>query len=367
MGQSIIHQKMEAARTLGRSLATDAERCIDSVYIGGSLTAGLGNDTSDADLFVLLGPGSAVDDHVTQYLIDGHRVDVERFRLDEAQAMVQNIVTFEVERDKLTALHRLGDDLDFVLRLNSSETVIASEAHSRLRARVTESTASIRRTAIDYSAITINGYIEDFLGAATEGDLNTAAVAAQGLVAYAGKAVAAASNDLYFSHKWVYKQLTRTVVQGFPLELFTRFQCGTWTGGGLAEAEEILRFTQTCVVVSHLLARADVTLSVWPSWTTGSVSKGLWRNPAFNVLSSKGGILLHWELHRQVVLKETAAFVWALCDGRSMDDVVADAKALATHVPSLRTLGRERVESIVTALQGRGLVATEPYSLCGSI
>jgi predicted nucleotidyltransferase len=367
MGNSAIEEKMEAARKLGHALAADAGGAIDSVYIAGSLTAGLGNPTSDADLFVLLNPGVPVGDEAGQYSVDGHRVDVERFCLVDVEAMVEKIAAFELRRDGLTALHKLPDDLDFVFRLNSSETVVESEALLRLRRRITDSLPAVRRTAINYFAIALNGHLEDFLGAAAEGDLDTAAFAGQQLVAYAGKAVAAASGDLYFSNKWVYKQLARTPVEGFSTGLFRHYQRGAWTEGGTDAAESLVLFTQTCVTVSQLLAEAGVPLSGWPSWQHGNRGTGLWRNTTFNVLRIPEGVLLHWELNRQLVLKEQPAYVWALCDGRSVDEIVAGVLSLAERVPALEGMTRERVEAVLAALQKRGLVGTEPFSFLSTV
>lgn len=367
MGCSVIAEKLEAARKLGRAIAADAGPHVDSVYIAGSLTAGLGNPTSDADLFVLLAPGAPVGDDVTQYGVDGHRVDVERYALEDVEALVADIAGFDLERDKLTALHKLPDQIDFVFRMHSSETVVGSAALSRLQEQIEKAMPSIRRTAINHTAVAINAYLEDFLGAAADGDLDTASIAGQGLVAHAGKALTAASGDLYFSSKWVYKQLTRTPVGGFPMDAFARFQRGTWTEDGTAGAEDLVFFAQTCIAAGQLMAEADAPLAHWPSWTTGDAADGLWRHPAFNVLQTGDGVLLHWELHRQLQLKQPVAFVWALCDGRSPEEIAANVEALADSVPALRTLTRERVAGILAALRGKGLVAAERYSVLGTI
>lgn len=362
MASPAVEEKLTAARKLGHTLAAESGADIDSIYIGGSLTAGLGNATSDADLFVLLNPGVALGDEATQYGVDGHRVDVEWCSLTTVQDLVDEVSGFELHRDNLTALHRLPDSLDFVFRLNSSETVVDSEHLTAMRGRIAAALPAIRRTAVNYSAIAINGHLEDFLGAAAEGDLDTAAFAGQNLVAYAGKAVAAAAGDLYFSNKWVYKQLARTPVDGFPVDLFTYYQRGAWTEGGKAAAEELVLFVQTCVAVAQLLGSAEAPIGVWPGWRPGTAEHGLWRNTGFNVLHTAEGILLHWELGRQLLLKQPPAFVWALCDGRSADEIVDAVRRLGESVPALKEMPRARVESILTALRDKGLIGTEPFS-----
>lgn len=280
MGSLVVEEKLAAARKLGHALAVDGSSNIDSVYIGGSLTAGLGNATSDADLFVLLAPGSTITDEATQYSVDGHRVDVERYSVTEAEALVAILADFELRRDNLPALHKLSRTLDFVFRLNSSETVVGSERLTALRERVAGSLPAIRRTAVNHAAITLNGHLEDFLGAAAEGDLDTAAFTGQSLVGYAGKAVAAAAGELYFSTKWVYKQLARATVNGFPTDLFTYYQRGAWTAAGTAAAEELVLFVQTCVAVAQLLGKVGAPIGVWPGWRPGRPTKVCGAAPA---------------------------------------------------------------------------------------
>ncbi|WP_194892143.1 PqqD family peptide modification chaperone [Catenulispora pinisilvae] len=367
MGSLVVAEKLAAARKLGHALAADADSGIDSVYTGGSLTAGLGNATSDADVFVLVAPGSAIGEQTTQYSVDGHRVDVERYPLTEIEALVAELAEFELRRDNLPTLHKLPDTLDLVLRLVSAETLVGSERLTALRERITESLPAIRRTAVNHAAISINGYLEDFLGAAAEGDLDTAAFTGQSLVAYAGKAVAAAAGDLYFSNKWIYKQLARTPIEGFPVDLFTYYQRGAWTADGTTAAEGLALFVQTCAAVAQLLCNADAPLAAWPGWRPGPAEEGRWRSTGFCVLRTGDGILLHWELGRQLLLKEAPAFVWALCDGRSVDGIVEAVRQLSDSVPALKGLSRVRIESILTALQTKGLVGTEPFSLLSTV
>jgi hypothetical protein len=370
MGKSTLEDKMEAARRLGHVLAKDSGGVVDSVYIAGSLTAGLGNLTSDADLFILLNPGAPTDDGAGQYTADGHRVDVERFPLSDVAAMIDEVIGFKLRRDNLTALHKLPAKLDFSFRMLMAEEVVCSDALTRFRRQLNDAMPAVRRTAINYFSAALNGHLEDFLGATAEGDLDTAAFAGQALVGYAGKAVAAAADDLYFSSKWVYKQLARTAVGEFPLESFRFYQSGAWTALGLDGADSLALFTQTCVAVSQLLAEVGVPVSAWPSWQQGEPGEhgaGLWRNPMFNVFRVEEGFLLHWELNRQVVLKESAACVWALCDGRSADEIAAAISFLARHVPALQGITRHRVATILDALQKRGLVGTARFSLVDAI
>lgn len=361
MASVAIEQKLAAARTVGQALA-DGETGVDSVYIGGSLTAGLGNATSDADLFVLVGDSSAVDARPTQYGVDGHRVDVERRPVVEAETMVARLADVELRRDDLTVLHDLPGILDFVCRLRACEVVVDSERLRELRRQIEVSLPSIRRTAVNCAAAAVNGHLEDFVGAAAEGDLDTAALVGQSLVAHAGKAVTWAAGDLYASPKWVYKQLARSGMTGFPLDLFAHYQRGAWIASGRSAAEELILFVQSCVAVAQLLDDAGAPLDSWPGWQQRASAEGWWRSTGFTVMRTVDGVLLHWELGRQVVLKEQPSFVWALCDGRSTDEIVDAVRLLGEHVPALRAVPRGRVEAVLAALRDRELVGTAPFS-----
>ncbi|MFF5946080.1 PqqD family protein, partial [Streptomyces althioticus] len=74
-----------------------------------------------------------------------------------------------------------------------------------------------------------------------------------------------------------------------------------------------------------------------------------------------------WELRRQLMLRDPAAFVWALCDGRSAQGVVDAVQGLAEHVPALKTMTPERVERLLESLRSRDLVGGAPYSVLGTI
>lgn len=368
MARSVIEEKLQAARVLAEALAADDNGSINSMYIAGSLTAGLGNPTSDADLFVLYADESAMGDDVTQYNVNGHRVDVERYTLEFVENAVETITTFELSRDNLTDLHKLPGQLDFVCRLYTSEIVSPSPALDGFKQRIDSAVANIRQVAVNYSAIAVNGHVEDFLGASVDEDFETAALVGQELIAYAGKAVVAAAGDLYYSKKWVYKQLDRNPVDGFPKDAFIEFQRGNWTGRGRRGAEELVFFVQTCVAAGQLLSRQGVSPGVWP-WAAPVEpnTEGLWRNPSYNVLGQSDGILLHWELRRQLMLRDHVAFVWALCDGRTQQGVVDAVRQLAEHIPALKAMTSERIERLIESLRSRDLVGGAPYSVLDTI
>jgi len=368
MQASAVEDKLAAARKLAHAMVADNGSEIDSIYIAGSLTAGLGNATSDADLFVIGRPGSTADQAVVQYGVDGHRIDVEHVDPAAITHTIDDVTSFRLRRDNLAELHRMNRPLDTVARLQASETVLDSPLLASLKARIAAAESQIRQLAVNYFAITLISHQEDFLGAAADEDFDTTAIVGQDLVANAGKAVTTAAGDLYVSKKWLYKQLARRTVDGFPVETLRTFQHGSWIVGGRAAAEALLRFVQTCIAAAVLMNRDDAWIGAWPSWTAGNAADGIWRHPAYSVLRlDDGGVLLHWELRRQIVLKEPAAAVWALCTGRTVEEIVDQVRALAEQLEPLRPLTADRVLAIITALEQRGLVGRTPTSVLDSV
>lgn len=363
MEAPVMGQKIDAARQVASMLAAqDATGSIDSIYLAGSIPAGFGNRTSDVDLFVLHSPGPGAEAAVAQYNVRGQRVDVEHYCLDRARQIVDDVIGFDLDRANPMSVHSLPDKIDFTVRLYMSQTVLSSAALEQLKHRVAVSLRPVTQAAINFLTVAAAGHAEDFIGAITDGDFDTAALVGQDLIASAGKALATAAGDLYFARKWLFRQLARNPIDGFPMDKFVTYQRGGWVDGGLAEAEALLFFAQTCLVVSQILGGSATPLAAWPSWTA-TAGSGLWRHPAYCVLRTRDGIMLHWELRRQLLVKEHAAVVWALCDGRAPAAIATDVGLLAEHIPALRMLSGERVDRIIETLQSRGLVRPEPFSV----
>nr|WP_239086177.1 PqqD family protein [Streptomyces parvus] len=208
---------------------------------------------------------------------------------------------------------------------------------------------------VNYWALTANSGLEDFYGACHSRDLGTATYIGQVLLTSAGKAVTAASGDKYFGRKWVYNQISRSL-KNFPSEKYTYYQTGAWTREGVEAAQNLLEFVQTCLAASQLLAGEEQSPELWPSWEYGE--SGLFRDLSYNILHQGDRVLLHKELHRQVSLKPQVAFVWALCQGQSLESVSAQVEQLAQDVPVLRTMSEVRVQNVVNALMEKGLIST---------
>jgi hypothetical protein len=363
----VIKQKINAAETVALVLREQFGDLIDSSYLAGSITAGLGNPTSDADVFVLYDGDRAPGGDLQQFSVDGHRVDVEWYPVARLEGHLDSVLGWRIGPDNLAELWKFADRLDFLARFATSRAVQSSSRLDGAYQRIEADGARLRQTTINYWALAVNSDLEDFHGACLQQDLGTATYAGQVLLTSAGKAVTTAAGDRYFNRKWVYRQIERTLTGGFPTGRFAQFQRGDWTAGGLDAARELLEFAQTCVAASQLLSGADCGPEHWPTWDFGT--EGLYRNTAYNVLHLGDRVLLHRELHRQVTLKPEVAFVWALCQGSTPNTIVARIRALAETVPALAAMNETRINGILDALVRRGLAdhrRSEPFGPGGA-
>ena len=87
----VYEQKIECAERAAEMLGSLEP--IDSIFAGGSLTAGLGNITSDVDLFLLVKDKTQFEE-TWQSIDRGNRIDVEVYTLDElGQALRESCET----------------------------------------------------------------------------------------------------------------------------------------------------------------------------------------------------------------------------------------------------------------------------------
>lgn len=103
-----MHAKIEHARRLGRERIAEGRAV--GAWVGGSLTADLGNERSDVDLFLVVdGPVPAVE----QVVRDGVRIDVECRRRGQVEGLLSALRQVPHEReeglDDVPSLSRLDD------------------------------------------------------------------------------------------------------------------------------------------------------------------------------------------------------------------------------------------------------------------
>lgn len=351
-------RKLATARTAAAAMAQDND--LDAVYLAGSLTAGLGSPTSDVDVFAV----SRTEERagVTQLPTDGHRIDLEVYSTGWYERALAKLGAWDISRTDLRSKCLGNDELDVLVRLRQSEVVHDSPLFAGYRETLARHETTLRRMILSKWAVDANGHLSDLKGACADGDAESAAFIAQTLVAFAGKAVAAAAGDLYFGKKWVYCQLRRSAGETFPHRRFAYTQTGAWTqNGSVDELPQVLTFVQTMLVAAQTLGWHGTDVARWPFWTTGT---GRYRrNPDFNAIHLTQGVLLNDELKSQFVVQPHVALVWGLCTGRDRDEVTSAAVALggliaADGAESL--LNPQRIHRILDTLVERGLVVGAP-------
>lgn len=349
-----VETKVAYAREVAERLIA-ADTRLDAAYIAGSTTVGLGNSTSDVDVFLLTpddmaGPGSR------QVVVGRARIDVESVPYLRLEELVGRLTGWQVTRRSLTRFASEAE-LDMLIRLRYAQVVVGSPRLSALRCRLTERTADIRKLAIIRWAVEANSTVEDCEGMYLAGDLDSAVLLAQAIVTSAGKAIATAMDDLYLGRKWVVQQLRRSTDGWFPRGQFLQLQRGDWADVD-AEAgyRRVIGFTQTCLIAAQTVGWDGAGVASWPQWWPGDGP--LQRSPAYVPIRLSDGVLLNHELRHQVVVKPDIALVWGLCNGVHREEVIRQALRLREAVPSFAALDEARCRTALGMLCDRGLVRT---------
>lgn len=352
-------KKLSIARTAAARLADDPQ--VDSIYLAGSLTAGLGSPTSDLDVFAVV--NSDAESQVRQVTTEGERMDVETYPIEWFRGVLSKVEQWSTSRGDLRSTELNKDELDVLLRLRQMETIKDSPALSEIRSRLAANDDRLRQMTLSHWALEANGQLSDFKGSCADEDFTTAALIGQSLLVSVGKALAAATGDLYYGTKWVYIQLGRALGKEFPHNRYASLQSGAWVGddprGGM---KDFLSFFQTLSVAGQVLGWGSADVNEWPFWETGPGA--LRRNPQYNVIHLTEGVLLNNELRRQFVVEPQVALVWGLCNGRELDEVVNAAVTLSEHLPDsspVPPLLAEHAQEMVSVLISRGLVSQELF------
>lgn len=343
---------IEFAKQAAKGLSNEPD--VDSVFLGGSITAGLGNPTSDVDIFLLL--NREVDSGPKQYIVEGQRLDVETYSIDDLLDAVTSVSEYILSNSNIGKLWELDKKFDLVSRFLTGITVKNSEALTNAKERCDERIDQIRQNMINYYVLAASSDREDFLGSTLDGDFLTASYNGQVLMTSAGKALTSAHSDYYFGRKWVYKQLGRSIDAQFPLTEFSHFQHGTWHSEKNRGAERLLEFAQNCTAYSQFPELIDIFL--W-SEDEGFLKK----NPSYSLFRQGNDFILHWELHQQFKVGYKTALLWALING-------SEASTLLTTIqdsPQLSDLYGEVSASDIEMMIGRfndmGIIGSRQFTI----
>jgi hypothetical protein len=351
----VSYRELKLARARAYALELGRDATVDSVYVAGSLTAGLGSSTSDIDLFTITSgsPGTPI----RQVPADGDRLDVEAYPLSWYESVLSRLGGWSISRTDLRSKALAPAELDVLLRLRQSEIVKDSPRFEALRLLLGQHEDKLRQMTLAMWALEVNGHLSDFRGSVQDEDYDSAVIIGQSLLVCAGKAVAAAAGDLYYGRKWVQCQLRRSVGPAFPRERFSSLQRGEWMQGDpIGGAAELLSFAQTLAVASQVLGWGDAGVTAWPFWRQG---QGHYRRQAdFNPIHLTEGVLLNDEMRRQFVVPPQVALIWGLCNGRDEEEIADAALDLESRLERQDgpPMTGRRVRRILTALQARDLL-----------
>jgi hypothetical protein len=328
------------ARELALQLAEESG--VEAAFLAGSLTAGLGNETSDVDIYLV---GPALSARRRQLAVDRTRMDVLYVPHGDLAALVDRLAgsVFEV-----TAPPVPDRDVALGVRLCGAEVVSGAEVLAPLRDRLAASAGVLRRLAIDRWLTAAHFEFEDFTGL-RPGDADAALMVGRAMLVSAGKAVAACGGDLYMGHKWVWRQLDRSGPAGFPLSHFTATVRADLDEPGVSR---LVAFTQTCLIAAATLGWQDIGLAQWPRWRTADGP--LRRAPGFLPRAYTDCVVLTSPGDRRVQLRHEVALVWGLSDGVAEQEVVAAAQRLRTGV--YEELTPQRCHEIIGSLIDAGLM-----------
>jgi hypothetical protein len=340
---SAVREGLELAARVGARLAADEGA--SASFLAGSLAEGLGNHTSDIDLY-LTGPD--LTRRRRQLSAGGIRLDTHYLPLGFLTGLVAEVLAAAPADGPADPV--ADADLALAARLRTARVLTGADIVRPLQDRLREGSARLRKLTIAACLDLAYAELEDFAGAQDSGDLDAATMLARNALVMAGKAVAAACGELYAGRKWVWRQLDRSAPPGFPLSDFA----GLLRRDPAGDFGDLLTLTQTCLAAAATLGWHGICLAHWPRWQPGA--GGYRRAARLWPRQCEGGILLAEPAVRRVRLSQDAALVWGLCQGVSGDVLASEVAGIRAAAGGYRQLGGERCRRLGERLIAAGLV-----------
>jgi hypothetical protein len=348
-----VPERLALAREVAERLA--GRPGVTDVFVTGSMTAGLGNHTSDVDIYVA---GPDVAPAREQVFAGSVRVDVHRLSTDDLRSGVARVLAATLRSD--SGADVVADrDVAVAVQLRYGEVVTGAEAFAG-RENLCRHHDVLRCLLITRWLELAHYGQEDIAGlVAVPEDADAAVMVARLLLRSAGKAVAAACDDLFPGEKWVWRQLDRSAPASFPLLYYRQLL----RADPLADAQagvtilDLQRFAQTCSAVAATLGWHGVPTSRWPRWRSGDGP--LRRFPELSIRSYRDAAVVTSPDSRRVRLSHEAALVWALCDGVSGQTVRDDAERLRGADDRYRDLTGSRAMELLNGLLAAHLIRRE--------
>jgi hypothetical protein len=330
------------------------QETIDSVYVSGSLAAGLGTPTSDIDVFVLVPDDVRRDMSTRQVVKDGQRFDIEFRGISAARDSIDLVTTAKTSHADITPLRIGKEDLDFVVRLLYGKTVRDSESLHSLRETLDDRSARLRQFIIAWWALRVGQLFEDLDGALQCRDHDLAGIMGSLIARLTGKAIAAAAGDLYLNEKWVFHQLRRSLGPGFPMDRFRALVRAQWTEDFEAGAQDLMSFIQIGLIAAQTMGWSRAGVKNWPNWQEAAETPRCRRN--LIPIRVDDGILLNNERREQFILKPDIALLWGLSHCRTEADYLGSALICGAVDKEYANLTSERCLAARHQLMARDLL-----------
>jgi hypothetical protein len=317
-------------------------RDVRLALIGGSLAAGLGNTTSDVNLYVISAPPARpVFEH------NGIRITVTALDPAAVRAAVQPSPTMD------------AGQLALVVQLAHGRRLQAAAEWAAVVDRLDLGAA--RRLAMSHHATEFAALTADCFGALRSGDWFTAVTASRLALLAGAEAALASTGDLYSSPKHLFRRLARTSITAdwcVPLwNLADRaFHRGPADPAQVRAIVESRQLTGNLLLAWCMTDGWDEPLKVLPE-PEETPNRGPRRSPYFAALRPDGG----WELagpRGSHVVSEAVVRLWRRLRGQDLDGL---ARVLADEEPSVAGVRMDQLEAVVGTLHRIGAVDYAPH------
>jgi hypothetical protein len=330
---------------------------VAAIYYGGSLFAGLGNSTSDVDVFVVRKDAGDIPEPA-QSLVEGQRVDVE-FKTPEWFERISHLADdLEITTMSYGQLLTPRSDVDGAIRLLQGEDPFEDKGAGEARARLRANEDTLRRILVLRPAFQCGGIIEDLAGVLDDGDSRSAAIISRDLLLEALEGFLAGCGDLYLGKKWTWPKLRRSAGPALPMdyveELFD-FD-GATHDARMDRAFERLYFAQQLLVAAFTYGWDGPDAGAWPSWGAPE-AEGPRRSFEWIPLRLKDAIVLRHVTERSVKVSVQGLTLWGIARGQSRRAIVDEMLSL---LPEQTDALRQEVESYLDQLIAAGAVSNEP-------
>jgi hypothetical protein len=322
-------------------------------WVGGSLTAGLGNPRSDVDVFLL--HDGAVDPPVEQVIDDGVRIDIEFRRMSDMERLLDDLAVLSDDPrdglDKVPSLGRLDDAARLFYAIPADEG-----AGARLLSAVRQREDVLRRSRILRAASICSSKSEDVQGAVEAGDPRQQLEISGRLLLEALEAYTAGCGQYYVGHKWGFAKLRATPHH----EALSDSLDGVFHDVPLSAATAVsmrrVALAQQLLAAAFALGWEHPGAAGWAACAGGSTSPA-WRPDPQWVPVRYGDTVLLEGLDKtiHVRLSATGLLLWSLAAALPAPDA---CRALAVLAPSVSesTPPDEEIAAYLDTLCRQGLL-----------